>query len=743
VDFFTKLATDQFPPPFVNILNQGIGIPIPKSSTSVRPIVLTDTHIKLTSRILLDRSKSYIHAYFGNTQLGVGQRFGMETILHSVQAIRHQHPTWDVLQIDSTNAFNAISRTHALNTIHREFPQLYPYLKAIYGTPTPIWLSVQGESRQVLSQQGARQGEPLSSFFFSIGFQSVIMSTQKALPSGRIFAYIDDVTIIAPPSEIPDAISTFQEQSSLINLQINANKTMILQSTPTSNNTNLTPTLPIQIPPSNILSPVHPDHSKQGISILGTPIGTDNFIQQWLLQKTNDLTTEFNILNLVPHFQTRWLLLWYCLRGKVTYLYRTLPPTHTTLPSTSFAHHVSDLFKTSFTDILSPPHIKNETWWKQAQLPISQGGFGFGFQEDAATAAYLASSTIFIRSITRHRESSTIRYPIFTQHILQLAQQYTSSIPNSFNRPNDMKQWLANFNDIHPNNLQAILSDKMTQHQLNNLLKLLQQHNPKSLPPLITLQNCHAGKFLQAIPYAPTTSFTNQHFQLTIRQRLHLPIDDIIPLIPYCATCKHHIHDSTQHYHHLHTCKANNHIPRHQNLSNCLTTMAKHASITMIIEPQKSFYTAKGNGFRPDFMSVVPFNGTQPSAYDISVTHTSTPSSSEPHPASNQRFKAKTKKYKEACNNRTTTFIPLIFESCGYWRPEVQHFIKICAEKASERLHLPISTLIHRYTTQLSTILHRETATMITALHMRQYKYNMDSCIDQLAQDMASQDMIH
>jgi hypothetical protein len=61
-----------------------------------------------------------------------------------------------------------------LTVIRKEFSQLYPYLKSIFGTPTPISLSVEGQPKQVLSQQGARQGEPLSSFFFGICFQQAI-----------------------------------------------------------------------------------------------------------------------------------------------------------------------------------------------------------------------------------------------------------------------------------------------------------------------------------------------------------------------------------------------------------------------------------------------------------------------------------------------------------------------------------------------------------------------------------------
>jgi hypothetical protein len=169
--------------------------------------------------------------------------------------------------------------------------------------------------------------------------------------------------------------------------------------------------------------------------------------------------------------------------------------------------------------------------------------------------------------------------------------------------------------------------------------------------------------------------------------------------------------------------------------------MAKNASVPMEIEPRRAFYTAKGNNLRPDFMSITSFNGPLRSAYDVSVTHTSLSYPSNPHHAAEQRYSEKNKKYKEECTNRSTTFIPLVFETCGYWRPEVQNYIKLCAEKASDRLHVPISTLIHRFTTQLSSILHRETAELLINFPNIRHKYSTDTSVDQLALDMANQDM--
>jgi hypothetical protein len=638
-----------------------------------------------------------------------------------------------------TNAFNSISRHHTLTIIHKEFPQLYPYLKSIYGTPTPIWLSVEGQSKQVLSQQGARQGEPLSSFFFGIGFQHAINETQRTLTRGHIFAYVDDVTIIAPIDEINKAISTFQSNSTTVNLSINPTKTKLLLSESNQHDNTINTLLPFSLPTENILHPYHPNIKRQGIDILGTPIGSTAFTNDWIQNKLASLTSEFSSIDAIPHLQSRWLLLWYCLRGKITYLYRALPPSITSNNPQSLTLGVNNLFLSSFSTILSTKADTTTSWLPQAKLPITSGGFGLGYQDDIATAAYLASTAIFLQSTIKHKELKKSYYPTYMTQVLKIADTFTRQFQHSFPTPPTIDDWLQNFKDVHPNQLQSTIADKMTTQRLSTIIKTQKSFNSLESPYIESLIDSPSGKFLQAIPFAPTTTFTNQQFLLSIRQRLQLPIDDIIPFIAHCPTCKIHIHTSSQHLHHLHTCRGHNHTHRHQHIVNCMVSMAKDASIPMILEPKKAFYTDKGNNLRPDFMSVTTFHNNSPYAFDVSVTHTVTSPTSQPHHASTIRSRSKTNKYKKECSYQYYQFTPLIFESSGYWTKDVTQYIKICATKASDRLHIPISTLIHRYTTQLSATLHRQTSNLLASLHNRQYKPISDTCIDQLAEDMTNQ----
>jgi hypothetical protein len=85
---------------------------------------------------------------------------------------------------------------------------------------------------------------------------------------------------------------------------------------------------PYTVPTENILRPHQPNIKRQDIDILGAPIGSTSFTNDWIQNKFTSLTSEFSGIDAIPHLQSRWLLLWYCLRGKITYIAHSHLPLH-------------------------------------------------------------------------------------------------------------------------------------------------------------------------------------------------------------------------------------------------------------------------------------------------------------------------------------------------------------------------------------------------------------------------------
>jgi len=64
--------------------------------------------------------------------------------------------------------------------------------------------------------------------------------------------------------------------------------------------------------------------------VLGAPIGSDVFIQDWLQVAFLKLSKEAQTLQKnITTLHVQWSLIYYCLRNKVNHLFRVLPPRQT------------------------------------------------------------------------------------------------------------------------------------------------------------------------------------------------------------------------------------------------------------------------------------------------------------------------------------------------------------------------------------------------------------------------------
>jgi hypothetical protein len=137
--------------------------PIAKDATSLRPIAVGETLVKLTGSLMLLRRQAEIDAFFGPLQFGCGARGGSENIVH---ALRHEWTKCEgrnvhlgILTIDGRNAFNVPTRQAVADALANspfagDFARLYDF---DYGSPSLLLTHI-GEV--VTSERGVRQGKP-------------------------------------------------------------------------------------------------------------------------------------------------------------------------------------------------------------------------------------------------------------------------------------------------------------------------------------------------------------------------------------------------------------------------------------------------------------------------------------------------------------------------------------------------------------------------------------------------------
>jgi len=164
-------------------------VPVNKPGGGVRPIALTEVFTKLAGKVLLHLNSEAIRAVFSPIQFGVGISAGIEKVVHAVNASTALRPENDVVLLDFRNAFNKVSRAHALRETHRLFPQLYNYFLACYGAPSNMWLGSGDHNFEVVkSVTGARQGDSLGPLFFCIGIHQILVDLSNQFPECRLLA---------------------------------------------------------------------------------------------------------------------------------------------------------------------------------------------------------------------------------------------------------------------------------------------------------------------------------------------------------------------------------------------------------------------------------------------------------------------------------------------------------------------------------------------------------------------------
>ena len=175
-----------------------------------------------------------------------------------------------MLQLDITNTFNSISRHHIASQ-----SALLPFFNSLYASSNTCFYRDPSLEWCSFSQfEGVTQGCSLSGMLACLGLHPVLQECHLTLSSlsperpSLQLAYMDDVTSVLLPSEVPPYIHTFQQFGSPIGASLNFAKTTLLSTLdPITPNTH--PALP------SALSLLAPDsHLIHGTCLLGTPLGS-------------------------------------------------------------------------------------------------------------------------------------------------------------------------------------------------------------------------------------------------------------------------------------------------------------------------------------------------------------------------------------------------------------------------------------------------------------------------------------
>ena len=291
-----SLARADVPPSIIPCLGLGRMVALQKPNGRVRGIIIGDVLRRLVSRSLAQTYAEAIHTACSPHQFALSTRAGTEAIIHTITAATQANPAHTVVSVDGIGAYDTISRESMLQGLMAvpAANRSLPFVRMFYGQPSEyVWHDDQGHDHIITQAEGGEQGDPFMPALFSLGQKGALQAIQRQLhPTELLLAFLDDIYAVVMPGRARTVYDiTAHELSTRTGIQLNGGKTRVWNAAGTT-------------PPN--LGPLGPNvwvgdrslpSNQQGLTILGTPIGSPQYVAHQL-----ELTTasHHSLLERIP-----------------------------------------------------------------------------------------------------------------------------------------------------------------------------------------------------------------------------------------------------------------------------------------------------------------------------------------------------------------------------------------------------------------------------------------------------------
>jgi hypothetical protein len=343
-----------------------------KAQNKLRPIACGEVIYRLIMRFLLKVLPTPEGALL-LTQLGVGSPGGVEPAIELLcQRVENQLNDQELeeflIRLDISNAFGNSARRAIAQAVREQHPAIFRLTKWAYNGATPLVMVDEDGIFLLKSSDGGRQGCPIMSLIFSLLLRNklVALKNHPALQGQikTVISYLDDINLICKRGDLIAAIETlFATEEG--------------QDRPRDG-------LSLNIEKTKIDSLRDAAYDGEGLSVLGSCVGTVTARRSFLKTKTEHMRVTLHRLRCIPS-QQALLLLRVCIYPELLHLLRTMDTSDLTEElkdiDNLFYNHV-DYLRRSNPDVVRDPIIT-----RIYSLPLSQGGFGLISYEEISPAA--------------------------------------------------------------------------------------------------------------------------------------------------------------------------------------------------------------------------------------------------------------------------------------------------------------------------------------------------------------------
>ena len=599
---------------------------VKKKTGGIRPIAVGEVFRRLVAKCASVMTRPTATSSLASLQCGVATQGGCKAIVHSANRLLREKPETWTLSIDFENAFNTVSRTKLFQEVRSRFPQLSAIAEACYGQdPPPLFF----DGKVFKSCTGVQQGDPLGPLFFASTLQPLIDRIKYEVPELEMNSwYLDDGFLAGDVQSIHKALRIIEEEAPQIDLHLRKEKCRITRPDD-AEATN-----------SNIDSDI-PTASSRNLTLLGAPVGTNQFQKDHLLTKADSIRKLMDKLLLLqdPQLQLTMLRACYGL-PKFYFSIRTTSPENSLAACIEFDYHQ----RNALSSLLGSP-IDDSTW-AQASLPISLGGLGLRSAASHAPIAY-ASSLRLTATLCR------LLLPSFPM---------TAANPEDDQLSKKQLSWSLDVAS-HKELLEGVTDDR-TRARLHSV----------SLP--------HSGDYLAGIPSRSLgLALHPSEFRMSTLYRLGIPVFSSPSSCPACGGLSDIYGD------HAIGCGGDyGRIGRHDRLRDILFKAATAATLG----PRREVSVNGATQSRPADIYLPSWKRGMPAALDITVISSlqgATVKQAAQTPGHSLRIanSRKLRAHKEDCERAGVNFFPLSVEALGGWDGEALSHIFAIGEMMQRR----------------------------------------------------------
>ena len=369
-----RLCTSYVDPSSLSAFVAGRLIALDKNP-GVRPIGVGEVARRIICKAILVLLNPDILEAVGPLQLCAGQDSGCEAAVHFIRHLYSDSSTDGLLFVDASNAFNSLNREVALRNILHLCPSLGRVLVNTYRVGVNMYIG--GES--ILSVEGTTQGDPMAMAMYALGTLPLIHSSNLDKHIQQVW-YADDGSA---GGSLPNLLDWWNQLSCLgpkFGFFPNARKSVLL----------VKPDLLADA--QQLFSDHNLNIVSDGAKVLGSPIGTPDFINRWINNKVQSWVDEIHCLASISHSQPQsaYSALTHGVMNGWHHVFRTCPEIATSLLP------LENALRIVLLPAITGQDAPNNTLRELFALPCRLGGLNIPDPTSASTLQF--SNSLLVSS---------------------------------------------------------------------------------------------------------------------------------------------------------------------------------------------------------------------------------------------------------------------------------------------------------------------------------------------------------